>query len=242
MKPVDTISVVRRAWIWIGILTLLVCVFPIEYQVTRLALILGTLTFWTGGLLRSWKRKAIRVVLLFMVMIPVVALCLPGRPVNPESLASDYSRGLRSFRGVRYVWGGESLLGIDCSGLVRKGLVWGQLYHGIRSFNGRPIRDAMALWWHDASALELGNGFGGRAAELFRADSVARADSSKLRMGDLAVTADGVHVMAYLGGGTWIEADPGVHKVVEIAPPTDNPWFEVPVVFVRWNCLRPGGS
>ena len=244
MKPADTISSLRRVWVWIwsGILTLLVCVFPIEYQVTRLALILGTVSFWTGGLLLSWKRTRIRVGLLLLGMIPFAALWLPGRPVNPESLASDYSRGLRLFGGVRYVWGGESLLGIDCSGLVRKGLVWGQLYRGIRTFNGRPIRDALALWWHDASALELRNGFEGRTAEVFRADSVARADFSKLRTGDLAVTADGVHVMAYLGGGAWIEADPAEHKVIEVTPPTDNPWFGVPVVFVRWNCLRPGGS
>ncbi len=41
------------------------------------------------------------------------------------------------YQGVRYVWGGEGLLGIDCSGLVRKGLVWSQLNLGIAAIAGR---------------------------------------------------------------------------------------------------------
>lgn len=51
------------------------------------------------------------------------------------------------------------------------------------------------------------------------------------------MTADGLHVMAYLGNQTWIEADPDAHKVIEVVLPTDNPWFKTPVVFVRWRCL-----
>ena len=49
--------------------------------------------------------------------------------------------------------------------------------------------------------------------------------------------AGGVHVRAYLRGQTWIEADPDVHKVIEIVLPTDNQWFKAPVVFVRWRWL-----
>ena len=133
--------------------------------------------------------------------------------------------------------GGEGFLGIDCSGLVRKGLVWGELYHGLRTFNGRPIRDALGLWWHDASAMALRDGYRGWTAELFRRRSVAETDHSLLKAGDLAVTEDGVHVMAYLGNRTWIEADPRAHRVIEVNLPTDNPWFTMPVVFVRWKCL-----
>jgi hypothetical protein len=40
-----------------------------------------------------------------------------------------------------------------------------------------------------------------------------------------------------MGNNTWIEADPDIHKVVEIALPSTNPWFHVPVVFVRWKWL-----
>jgi hypothetical protein len=83
----------------------------------------------------------------------------------------------------------------------------------------------------------LRDGYRGWTAELFRQASVADADHSKLKPGDLAVTADGVHVMAYLGTNTWIEADPDEHKVVEVVLPTDNPWFKTPVAFVRWKWL-----
>ena len=227
----------RRVWIWVAILTAILCLWPVEYQITRLAFAAGVAATWTGALVLWWKRKAIRVALLLAGVLPALAVCLPGRAVDPDVLAADYSRCLRFFRGVRYVWGGEGMLGIDCSGLVRKGLVWGQLCHGLRTFNGGPIRDAITLWWHDSSAAALRDGYRGWTAELFRHDSVANADHSRLKAGDLAVTASGVHVMAYLGGSTWIEADPGARRVIEVVLPTDNPWFKTPVVFLRWKWL-----
>ena len=229
--------IVRRVSGWIAILTTILCLYPVEYQITRVAVVAGIAATWTGALLLWWHLRAVRAVLLIMGFLLVIAVCLPGRSVEPGRLAADYCRGLRIFRGVRYVWGGEGLLGIDCSGLVRKGLVWGQLYHGLSTVNGGPIRNAITLWWHDSSALALRDGYRGWTAELFRNDSVAGADISKLKTGDLAVTTDGVHVMAYLGGQTWIEADPDVHKVIEIVLPTDNQWFKAPVVFVRWRWL-----
>jgi hypothetical protein len=85
--------------------------------------------------------------------------------------------------------------------------------------------------------MALRDGYRGWTTELFREDTVARADTSKLKAGDLAVTADGVHVMAYLGNQTWIEADPDAHRVIEVVLPTDNQWFKTPVVFVRWRWL-----
>jgi len=72
---------------------------------------------------------------------------------------------------------------------------------------------------------------------LFRHESIAAANHSALRAGDLAVTEDGVHVLAYLGDHTWIEADPDLRKVVEIKLPTSISWFHQPVKFVRWSVL-----
>jgi len=40
-----------------------------------------------------------------------------------------------------------------------------------------------------------------------------------------------------LGNGAWIEADPHEHQVVAVTLPTENPWFHIPVVFVRWKWL-----
>jgi cell wall-associated NlpC family hydrolase len=233
----DVRKAAKRVWIWIAILTAIVCLYPVEYQVTRLAFFAGAVGTWSGALVLWWERRTVRVVLALAGLLPALAVCLPGRAVDGDVLAADYSRGLRLFRGARYVWGGEGFLGIDCSGLVRKGLVWGQLYHGLRTLNGRPIRDAIGLWWHDSSAKALRDGYRGWTIELFRDDTVAGADVSRLKTGDLAVTADGVHVMAYLGSRTWIEADPNAHRVIEVIVPTDNQWFKTPVVFVRWKWL-----
>ncbi len=226
-----------RLWIWIAVLTLGLWIFPIAYRATRLLFVLGFVLVWAGALVLWWRRKTGSVTLIGLVVLVIVLVSLPGRPIQTELLARDYCAGLRVFRGVHYVWGGEGLLGIDCSGLVRQGMIWGQFSYGLRTLNGAPIRNALWLWWNDCSALALRDGANGLTLPRFNADSIPKADPSKLQPGDLAVTADGVHVLAYLGDGRWIEADPTLHKVVEITTPTDNPWFQMSVVFVRWKWL-----
>ncbi len=45
--------------------------------------------------------------------------------------------------------------------------------------------------------------------------------------------------MAYLGDNRWIEADPGIGRVVIVlVPSSDNGWFRTPMKIVRWNVLR----
>jgi hypothetical protein len=73
---------------------------------------------------------------------------------------------------------------------------------------------------------------------LFASSSIDETDHSKLQPGDLAVTTDGVHILAYLGNTTWIEADPILGKVIKVSVPTDNPWFNRPVAFIRWSWLE----
>ena len=230
-------SVAKRVWIWLVILTAIICLYPVEYRITRLALVAGAALVWAGALIGWWQRRALRFTLIGVAALAALAVCLPGRAADPDLLAKDYGRGLRCFRGVRYVWGGEGFLGIDCSGLVRQGMIWGQVYYGLCALNGGPIRQAIDIWWHDCSAMALRDGYRGWTTELFRQDGVANADYTRLKPGDLAVTADGVHVMAYIGNHTWIEADPVAQKVIEVALPTDNQWFKIPVVFVRWKWL-----
>ena len=227
----------KRTWKWFVVLWAILLVFPIEYQATRLLLIAGAVLGWVEAMCLWWQAKLVRAGLVAMTVVFAAIVSLPGRPVKPESLGADYCHGLRLYRGVRYVWGGEGFLGIDCSGLVRKGFVWGQLLQGMRTFNGTPIREALVLWWRDASAKALRDGIHGYTRQLFSAESIAKADHSRLRPGDLAVTADGIHIMAYLGNGTWIEADPTAHRVIEITLPTTNQWFRLPVVFLRWTCF-----
>ncbi len=46
----------------------------------------------------------------------------------------------------------------------------------------------------------------------------------------LPSTTNGVHVLAYLGNGKWIQADPGIGAVATLVGRTDdNGWFRAPV-------------
>ena len=56
--------------------------------------------------------------------------------------------------------------------------------------------------------------------------------------GDLAVTSDGRHALAYLGDRTWIHATSDVGCVArERAADSRDRWFVVPVQIVRWRQL-----
>jgi hypothetical protein len=64
-------------------------------------------------------------------------------------------------------------------------------------------------------------------------------DYSGLLPGDLAVTASGVHILAYLGGDMWIQAEPGIGAVAILNGRHDvNGWFQQPVTTHRWSVLR----
>jgi len=99
------------------------------------------------------------------------------------------------------------------------------------------IRQAIALWWNDASAQELLHGFGGRVQVVTQRTTINRVDYSLLQPGDFAVTSDGVHTLAYLGDRSWIEADPGEGRVIVVNVPSENPWFDHHVSILRWIVL-----
>ena len=104
--------------------------------------------------------------------------------------------------------------------------------------NPRLTRFALSLWWHDASAEALGQEYRQQTKYLFATSSINELDQNKVMPGDIAVTASGVHVLACLGGGEWIEADPHFGKVVIIKLPAEkNPWFQEPVKILRWREL-----
>ena len=65
-------------------------------------------------------------------------------------------------------------------------------------------------------------------------------DHSLILPGDLAVTEDGTHIMAYLGDKTWIAADPIQEKVTKFKiPEKTNAYFSTPMKIVRWTILKP---
>jgi hypothetical protein len=159
-----------------------------------------------------WKRKRIRYLPFVIALLTIVFIFIPGRTGDKGRLRIQYAKCLEKYEGVRYIWGGETTFGIDCSGLVRKGLIDALFYEGIKTFNSALIRNSLFLWWNDCSAKSLKDGYRNFTTPLFDAESVNSIKPGQLETGDIAVTSDGVHVLAYLGDNEWIEADPGNKK------------------------------
>jgi len=166
-----------------------------------------------------------------------VFLILPGSEPDQVRLRKEYISVLKRYEGTVYIWGGENKIGIDCSGLVRNGLIDANVLVGIKTLNPKPIRTALNMWWNDCSASALRDGYRNYTKTLFKAENINSANIDAMLPGDIAVTVDGVHVLAYLGENLWIEADPGVMRVILVKTPTNNPWFTVPVYILRWTQL-----
>jgi hypothetical protein len=199
--------------------------------------------FYTAGLylLRlisahyAWRYPVIAILLAIICWVSFA-----GRPYDIASLRNMYRSRLISFSGTFYVWGGESHLGIDCSGLARTALIEAMIFEGLRTGNPRLIGPQVwDFWWHDMSAKAMGEGTYGYTNEVCRLPKLAGADTSKLQIGDLAVTESGVHVLIYLGDNRWIEANPeDQHVVTNEATATSNRiYFNQTFKIMRWKWL-----
>lgn len=215
--------------------------YPVGTTTSRAAGILSFVFLWGGLLVFLWKRPVWRWLGPGLTVGVLIFLLLPGRPASSEILREKYTSCLRRYEGVRYVWGGETALGIDCSGLVRRGLMDALFLEGLRTLNPGLVRDAISLWWNDTTARVLGEkNASSPTVAITETPEINLLDHSLLLPGDLAVTATGLHILAYLGDQTWIEADPGLERVVSAkAPSHDNPWLATPVNIVRWKVLQP---
>jgi hypothetical protein len=216
-----------------------ILVLPLSSGVTRAATLLLGLSLWFGLIRLLWARSMARWLWFGVTLLLAGLICLPARRSRPTNLLrDDYVWGLRRYTGVAYYWGGESRLGIDCSGLIRCGLVDALMVRGVLTLDGGLIRQAGLLWWRDTNARTMGAGSDGNTRYLFDAASLRDLDHDKLLHGDLAVTADGVHVLAYSGNRRWIQADPAVEAVIEVeASDRRNVWLRSAVRVVRWTVL-----
>jgi hypothetical protein len=209
------------------------------YSTTSLRLLtIGLALIFLGALCSAvWPWKLVRIAAMATLSAAVGWLALPARSTDVDVLTATYIAELRAYDGVVYAWGGEVPQGIDCSGLVRGGLrdAWFKL--GLRTFDGGKIRKGLALWMFDDSAKSLGQGAGGQTRPLFAASHLRAADMGRLQAGDLAVTADGAHVLAFLGEGRFIQADPLAGNVIIVDRNDKNPWLDNAVNFVRWTAL-----
>lgn len=233
---------VQQRWLlWVSMLGffLALWVYPPAHRITRILQVSFFLVTWFGLLFLVWRLGKIRLSILLMTALGIGFLLWPGGQKLPANrLRAEYLAGLKAYEATRYYWGGESWRGIDCSGLVRRGMIDALFRSGYRHLNPGMVRQAMALWWNDCSAKALSEHYDNLTVYVLDTPSLNALDHTRIQPGDLAVTANGIHILAYLGGNTWIEADPGERKVICITPPIKgNVWLESPMKIVRWQML-----
>jgi hypothetical protein len=234
----------RRDWVGLALLMILAFAFPIRTGATRMVCVALAGIVWTFGLYVFRMSAWARAVFIFAACFGLFAGFGPGRSYDRAALQRAYLSSLRSFTGVKYVWGGENSLGIDCSGLVREGMILATLRQGLVTLNPRLLRAGGYIWWHDCTAAQLGEGYRGRTRVLEETPSLNELDYAHVEPGDIAVTDGGAHTLAYLGDRTWIEADPNDltgDKVIQVAvPESRNAWLSVPMRILRWRLLDSG--
>jgi hypothetical protein len=229
----------RRYWVYFWLLAACVFLFPINNGPLRYATVVTSVIVFVAAVYWFRKQKPVFYGLILAAALTVIFLALPGKKAEPEKLTKDYLEALRSYEGTRYIWGGENKLGIDCSGLVRAGLIKANFRQGILTLNPNLVRFSFSLWWHDCSAKALGEGYREQTKHLLWSPSINALDETKILPGDIAVTKSEVHVLAFLGNNEWIEADPDVRRVVIVQiPAANNPWFDEPVQILRWTQLE----
>lgn len=223
---------VSAALIWVALI-----IYPIRSGPIKLLMLSSAIAAW-GGLFLWIRNRKLRWALAMALSSAALSVAfIPDRPPPISKLRSEYVNALRAYEGTRYVWGGESWMGVDCSGIVRSAWIKAHLRVGITSVRPDLFRRALTLWWFDSSAKELALGYGGRTRTVHEAKSIQAQRDDGLQPGDIAVVGRGTHALAYLGKHTWIEADPGVQKVIVLKTSDGNPWLVSSAVFVRWRAL-----
>ena len=231
------------AWIILWPLLIALLLYPIRYTDFRIGVILCVLGLWAGALL-LWKKSLwVRTACLTMAVVAACFALLPGRTANPTTLRRAYVESLLPYRNTPYIWGGGNARGIDCSGLVERGLIDADFKQGFTTANPKLVRAGLSLWWYNRSAKALGDGYRGSTRLLLTTPNLNALDYVKLLPGDIAVTASGAHTLAYVGNRTWIEADPNMlygDKVITVTVPTRNAWFRLPMRIMRWRQFETG--
>jgi NlpC/P60 family len=219
---------------WFFLVVLLLA--PVSYGIFRLATVCLIASIIVGALVLFWQHQIIRYTSIMICIISLLIAILPGHKFDSNVLREYYVQEMNSFLGTKYIWGGENKIGIDCSGLVRQGLVGANLKYGLLSLKPQLIREGISIWWFDASAQALAAEYRNKTKVIMKANSINELDHSKIQPGDIAVTQDGQHTLGYIGNKIWIEADPEYLKVIKVqVPEKNNMWFNVPIYIVQWQ-------
>jgi hypothetical protein len=241
--PTNRSLKLARTLLWWFCIGFLLCLLvPMRYTALKVGLVAFGMGAWAVALFlcrATVVGRTVCAIIAAAVAGILLFLLLPGRPYDKNVLRSEYIRSLMSYRGTPYVWGGGNRFGIDCSGLVERALVDAYLKRAAITANPGLAREAVSLWWYNRSARALGEGYRGDTLLLREVRELNTADYSAIEPGDLAVLSDGVHVMAYLGSQTWIEADPlSMRTITARVPRNADIYFSMHARIMRWRSLE----
>lgn len=150
-KPLLTRRLLWLLWVAALVSFFGVWLVPVSNRITRFGGMALLLVCWFGLLSLTWRHHRIRIGLLVITGLAAGFLIMPAPTrLASQTLRQDYLVGLRRYTGVTYYWGGESFKGIDCSGLIRRGLIDSAFCRG----SGRLILNWFAMRF----------GFGGMTA------------------------------------------------------------------------------
>ena len=185
---------------------------PVTTKLHRLVILCAITGIWLGPLLLMWKRKAVRIALCLVPVLMLLPFLLPGKEINRSELREDFLKRMVSYEGTEYHWGGESGRGIDCSGLPRRAMREALFSNGIRHLDGGSMRLFLKHWWNDASAKALAEGHLDFTIPTGETGTIAKMDYAKLQPGDLVVTEDRRHILAFLGAKNGFRRIPVLEK------------------------------
>jgi len=225
----------RRLLFVAALLLIALLLYSVRNTMTRLSILAALAAIDVLFFLSYYRGRKLIIAAAIPQLLLAIFLILPGRPHDPTALRNAYVAALNRFHGTSYVWGGETHLGIDCSGLIRAAYVEANLIQSIKTFNPRLLRRALWLWWNDCAANNLPDNYHNLTTPLGPAIKLRDIPHDFLKPGDFA--SDRVHVLAYLGDGQWIQADPAILRVIRIQPDDSSQWWNANVIPARWKDL-----
>lgn len=170
-----------------GLLFLLAWLCPVNALRYRLILCLSGMLVLVLAMRWIWPRRRLRFAAAAFLIAVGALVFSPSRPLDADALRESYVDRLVSYKGVRYLWGGEGRLGIDCSGLPRRALRDALAWRGLVTWNGGLVRESLRQWWFDASAKALAEGHRGYVVPLGNAGTIKEMSYEGLQSGDLAI-------------------------------------------------------